>query len=332
MRTSSNIVKMKTFTFAILTLLASALAAPAVVWKSSQPSHERVLHSSDDLSVADLMMGVLGDSEAPQASSLSAVVFLVGKGEDGSEQLTELASTGKLPRTSQRYEEATAVHHHVSGIEGPATVVREAARSANPGQQQHRVLVVSLDELSSKLASLGAPAEVEIDTAGAMQQQQGTKSKSATKRARELAQANVYIVNVDSARDSITEVDGTIISAISNKSVGAVVLAGVRSADEVKHERYLAAKRRMSVMEKEGNKILDARRRRLQEDAEDGAAENANDDLAGVYYVSMTPNILAGLLFGFLFLTITYVGITCMGAIQGGDTFTDKMPSIGREA
>jgi hypothetical protein len=314
---------MKTFTFIVSTLLASVLAAPAVVWKSSRPSNERFLHSSDDVSASDLLKGVLQDSEAPQAS-LPAVVFLVGKGEDGSEQLTELASTGKLPQTSEKYNDASAVYHHVSGIASSASMVREAAR-ANNG---HRVLQISLGELNSKLTSLSAPAEVEIDNSGAVH----STSKRANKRARELATANVFIVNVDSTRDA-TEIDTTIANTIGNKSVGSVILAGVRSVDEVKHERNLEAKRRMSIMEKEGNKILDARRRRLEQEEQGGdAAQNAYDDLAGVYYVAMTPNILAGLLFGFLFIFITYVGITCMGAIQGGDTFTDKMPSIGREA
>jgi hypothetical protein len=318
---------MKTFTFIIATLVASVLAAPAVVWKNSRPVNQRSLHSSDNVSASDLLKGVLQDSEAPQAS-LHAVVFLVGKGEDGSEQLTQLASSGKLPQTSGKYNDASAVYHHVSGIASSSTMVRDAARADNSGG--HRVLEVSLGELNSKLTSLSAPAEVEIDNSGTVQ----STSKRANKRARELAAANVFIVNIDSTLDT-TDLDSTIANTITNKSVGSVVLAGVRSVNEVKHERNLEAKRRMSIMEKEGNKILDGRRRRLEQEEEggDGAAQNnANDDLAGVYYVSMTPNILAGLLFGFLFTFITYVGITCMGAIQGGDTFTDKMPSIGREA
>lgn len=316
---------MKTFTLILSTLVASVLAAPAVVWTSGGPSNERSLHSSDDVSASDLLKGVLQDSEAPQAS-LPAVVFLVGRGEDGSEQLTQLASSGKLPQTSEKYNDASAVYHHVSGIASSFTMVRDAARANN----EHRVLEVSLGELNSKLTSLSAPAEVEIDNSGVMQ----STSKKANKRARELANANVFIVNIDSTVDT-TETDTTIANTISNKSVGSVVLAGVRSVDEVKHERNLEANRRMMiVMEKEGNRILDSRRRRLEQEEEegDGAAQNGSDDSSGVYYVYMTPNIFAGLLFGFLFVFVTYVGITCMGAIQGGDTFTDKMPSIGREA
>ena len=313
---------MKTITFILSTILASALAAPAVVWKNNQPSNERFLQSSEDLNASDLLKSVLQDSESPQAS-VAAVNFLVGKGEDGSEQLTELASNGKLPQTSEKYNDAFGVYHHVSGLESSATVVREAAR-ANNG---HRVLEVSLGEWNSKLASLGMPAEVEIDSTGVTQ---GT-SKKANKRARELAKANVYIVNVEARREA-TEIDGAISSTVSSKHVDSVVLAGIRSVEEVKHERYLTAKRRMSVMEKEGNKVVDARRRRLEEQGGDNAAQDANSDLAGTYYVSMTPNIFAGLLFGFLFITITYIGITCMGTIQGGDSFADKLPSIGREA
>jgi len=68
--------------------------------------------------------------------------------------------------------------------------------------------------------------------------------------------------------------------------------------------------------------------RRL-EDAGDDA--NAADN-SGVYYVNMTPNIFAGLLFMFLFTFVAYLGIACMSMIQGQDVYVNKLPSIGREA
>jgi hypothetical protein len=54
--------------------------------------------------------------------------------------------------------------------------------------------------------------------------------------------------------------------------------------------------------------------------------------MSGVYYVSMTPNILAGLLFFLLFAVVTYIGISCMGMISGVSVYETKKPSIGREA
>ncbi len=316
---------MKNCTLLFATLLSTALSAPAVVWHSSE-SNGRVLHSSEDLSSSDLFKNVL--SEAPEAD-LTAVVFLVGKGDDGSEQLSELASSGKLPETSAKYNDASGVYHHVSGIESSGSVVREAVRIYGDNNK-NRVLEVSLNEFSSKLASLEAPVEVEIDGAGTPTAV--SSNKSINKRARALAQADVYIVNV-SPTSNAGVIDSSITSAINSSRVGSVVLAGVRSVEEVKHERMLYNKRRMLKMEEDGNRMLEARgRRRLEEREGEEAEANGNDDLSGVYYVAMTPNIFSGLLFTFMFIVVTFLGISCMGDIQGGDTFVDKYPSLGREA
>jgi len=141
--------------------LSSALSAPAVVWHSSSDSNGRALHSSEDLSVSDLMKNVL--SEAPKADI--SVVFLVGKGADGSEQLSELASSGKLPETFAKYNDASGVYHSVSGIESTGAVVREAGRLYED-KNKNKVLEVSLNEFNSKLAAISAPVEVEIDSNG----------------------------------------------------------------------------------------------------------------------------------------------------------------------
>ena len=74
------------------------------------------------------------------------------------------------------------------------------------------------------------------------------------------------------------------------------------------------------------------KRHAAQEQEGEEAEANGNDDLSGVYYVAMTPNIFSGLLFTFMFIVVTFVGISCMSDIQGGDTFVDKYPSLGREA
>jgi hypothetical protein len=315
-------ITMKLCTLIATTLASSAFAAPALVWKNGRPEQQRFLHSSESISSAELLINALPVSEAPDASSLS-VIFLVSKGDDGSEQLSELTSSGKLPETSQKYNDATEIYHHVSGIESTSTMVRDAARMSST----KRALEVSLMEFTNKLNALDHPAasEIEIDIQGNSFK---PASKSASKRSKDLAKASVLVVNI-SAKDDVSDADAAIRSAIDNKRVDAVVLAGIRSVHEVKHERYLMSKRRVTTMEQEGNKVLDARRRRLEQGDDEG--NNQDADMSGVYYVAMTPNILSGLLFLVLFIVIAFTGISCMGAIQGQDVFTDKLPSIGRE-
>lgn len=308
---------MKLFQAWILSSLwASAVAAPAVVWKKNRREGARSLHRSDSIKPSDLMQDVLEDVP-PSDSSLASVVFLVNKAQDGSESFSELASSGKLPKTSEKYSHASGIYHHVSGIESSSAMVRET-RSADNG---HFVLQVSLEELNTKLTS--SPQEMEISDNGTM-----AKSKSAGKRARDMAKANVLVVLVEPDH---TDIDRTVAKTIDNANVETVVLAGIRSAEEVKHERYLMSKHRHNKMEKEGRRVLDARRRRLEEDKGD-EEDNDNGDMTGVYYVAMTPNILSGLLFGLLFVTVTYIGVTCMAQISGQDVYVNKMPTIGREA
>ena len=52
---------------------------------------------------------------------------------------------------------------------------------------------------------------------------------------------------------------------------------------------------------------------------------------ADVYYVTMTPNILSGLLFALLFVVVVAVGLGCMNDIEGGTVFVQKKPDVGRE-
>ena len=324
-----------------VTLFSTVLAAPAVVWKKNdiqRTTNDRFLHSSEVVTTLDLMEDVLLSSEDPQQPTISAVVFLVGKSNDGSEQLTELASSGKLPLTYQKYDEAAAVHHYVSGLESTSSLARDSSQNGS------KVAKISLSELNYKLSSLGSPSEMEIDMNGGMaspsvSSPSGTSKAAAAgkKREREISNADVLIVDVNAKHD-VDLLDSSVVSTIDSPYVRSVVLAGIRSVDEVKHERYLASKRRMTVMEENGNQILDSRRRRLEQDEQQQQNNNANgnnnggDDMSGVYYVYMTPNIFAGLLFMLLFVVITWIGVSCMGAVQGQDTFTDKMPSIGREA
>jgi hypothetical protein len=101
--------------------------------------------------------------------------------------------------------------------------------------------------------------------------------------------------------------------------------------DEVKEERKQLYQRKLQLMDTVGRTLLGSPSRRLEQDGEN-ANNNGNQDLSGVYYVSMTPNIFAGLLFAFLFTFITLIAVSCMGMISGQDTYVSKYPSIGREA
>ena len=66
-------------------------------------------------------------------------------------------------------------------------------------------------------------------------------------------------------------------------------------------------------------------RRRLEEGGE-------SIDLDNLYYVLITPNILAGVLFTGLFFFVTFLGMGCMNQIEGQTIFFAKQPPIGREA
>eukprot|EP00934_Nitzschia_sp_Nitz4_P008167 Nitzschia sp. Nitz4//scaffold60_size111251//68031//68885//NITZ4_004153-RA/size111251-processed-gene-0.33-mRNA-1//-1//CDS//3329555582//8157//frame0 len=277
----------------VSSLLVACSAAPAVVWKKN--SQQRFLHSSEEVPAASLL------TEALQDSTLS-VVFLMEKSADGSESLSELASNGKLPVTAEKYSEAHGIFHQVSGVESTPAVLRASSAIA-----EEPVLSVSMSELSNKLN--GAAVQEDV-------------SPKVAKRAGQVANASVLVVSVDPKMDSAV-LDQTLASTIDHDKVQTVVLAGIRSVEEVKRDRVMAAQQRRSLMKV----VQKSSRRRL----EDGA-EEANDDMAGVYYVSITPNILAGMMSFSFFLFITWIGITCMGAISGQDVYVSKMPSVGREA
>ena len=147
-------------------------------------------------------------------------------------------------------------------------------------------------------------------------------SLSHYKAAVESDASNLVVVNV-SADASPSDIDAAVTSAIEDSKVGSVVLTAVRGLSEVKLERNANAKKSMYKMQPKNNG-----RRRL-EDAEDG--NDNGDDTAGIYFVHFTPNIFAGLLFMFFFLSVTYVGIGCMGMIAGQDVYVSKYPTIGRE-
>jgi hypothetical protein len=310
---------MKRVSIAFLAGVYAASAAPLVVWTSSEQSAPNV-HTSSEAQSADIF-GELLRSDAGEAS-LAGVVFVLGRNGDGSEGLSYLASEGSLPEVSSKYSSANCLHHHhVAGIQSGPSVVRDLAR----GNAKHSVLEVSMSEFENKLASLNKlEEEAEVSAAGSV-------SKTAGKRARQLKKANVLVVKVDASTDP-SAIDNAVASAIDNTSVATVVLTSVRAVAEVKLEREMLSRKKLEAMQKAGRRLVANKARRLEDADGDDGNNNNNDDLSGVYYVSMTPNIFAGLLFFFMFATTTYIGITCMGQIQGQDVYVSKMPAIGREA
>mmetsp|Transcript_29153 Transcript_29153/g.38343 ORF Transcript_29153/g.38343 Transcript_29153/m.38343 type:complete len:285 (+) Transcript_29153:101-955(+) len=48
-------------------------------------------------------------------------------------------------------------------------------------------------------------------------------------------------------------------------------------------------------------------------------------------YIRITPDILAGLLFGFMFIFIVILGLTCLSSLQTPEYFAKVKPALGRE-
>ena len=325
-RTAIFTMKTTSIALVLIAVLRTAAAAPALVWRSGVDSSQSsyVVHTSEAVQAADVLEQaiVASDSENLQ------VLFLLGRSADGSETLSTLASDGSLPGVADKYSSAQSVHHNVAGMEGPSTLVHRVSEL----RPNSRALQVSLTEFTSKLADLHNSNEEEMQVHA-----DGAMSKSAkannNKRARALADANVLVVHVDAASTTAAEIDSAVVSAIESNKVDSVVLSAVRSHDEVKHERDMMARNRFLAQKAAGERLLDQRRRRLDEqDGGDGGGNNNNQDTAGVYFVQMTPNILAGILFFFMFAFCTWLGITCMGMISGQTVYVNKMPAIGREA
>lgn len=131
--------------------------------------------------------------------------------------------------------------------------------------------------------------------------------------------ATILIVKVPN-RVPRDEIDVIVNSAIDHSNIHSVILLGVRSLDEVRYE-----KTRFS------NKV--PRRRHLEDQGNNN--QDNNDDYytpSGIYYVMMTPNIMAGILFMLFFTFATNIGIMNLNMISATDVYVKKYYSIGKEA
>lgn len=303
-------------------IITSALAAPAIIWKKAggKAKQEQTLHINKYTDASNLIKDVVSAStsvsshakDSTTKSSLACVIFLIGRDEQGNEGLSHLGQNGKLPETKKRYEDAESVFYNVDNLESQHTVAKDAKKGLmSSSKNKDEVLHVSLDELISKLESM-EKVEAEVSATGEV-----ITNKARRKRTKALENASVLIVHAG-VDENISSLDLAMSSSIDHGKVGSTILAGIRSTDEVKRARKLISKMQTRKFSN----------RRL----EDAGDDDANADYSGVYYVNMTPNIFAGLLYMFLFTFVTYLGVGCMVNIQGQDVYVDKMPSIGREA
>lgn len=292
-------------------------AAPAIVWKAgSAPASPS--HISERTDTRSLLTSTLNNNDEDASSSksgLSAVIFLVGRDADGSEGLLSMAAEGKLPGVQAEHAHADSIHYHVDGVESSRTVARDARLSGG-----ENVVEVALEEFHRKLDSLAQSVQEETEE---------KLTKSEQKRRRAISEADVLIVSVTD-KDTAAKIDASIVKAIHSSLVQNVILSSIRSTDEVKRSRKLAVVEKM--MNKSAARSANAGRRRLDENDENNNNNGGDQQQEeGVYYVNMTPNIFAGLLFFFMFVFVTHLGLSCMNMIEGQDVYVKKMPAIGRE-
>lgn len=324
-----TLLKMK-FAAILITLVASTSAAPALIWKNSRTG-ESMTHSSKEVSASTLFASTVKAAPTDEMS-LGTVFFLVGRDEHGNEGLSHLTSSGALPSVSSKYEDAHSIYYNVDGVESSNTVSQHCKKGLQSKKTDKHVVETTLTQFNLKLKSLHESAslveEAEILPTGQMI----PKAKKAERRhKRALDAAKVLIVNVDAKEHS--SLDSAVHAAIESEQVDSVVLSAIRSVGEVKRARSLTARERLSMMKTVPARNGKRMSRRL-EDADDAAADDdaADEEEEGTYYVNMTPNILAGILYTVFFFLTAYTGITCMSLIEGQDVYVTKYPGIGREA
>ena len=304
-------------------------AAPAIVWKAGGSSPAAPSYISEQIDTRSLLTSTFNNNDDSSASTgLSAVIFLVGRDADGSEGLVSMAASGKLPGVQEKHAHADSIHYHVDGVESSRTVARDARLSGGMN-----VVEVALEEFHRKLASLAQSEQdegaIEEEMASAVVEGGKKAKKAEQKRRRAISEADVLIVSVTD-KDNAAAIDSSIVKAIESKVVQNVILSSIRSTDEVKRSRTLAVVDKMNKSARSASSV--AGRRRLDENNENNNDNNGNQQQEeGVYYVNMTPNIFAGLLFFFMFVFVTHLGLSCMNMIEGQDVYVKKMPAIGRE-
>ncbi len=188
---------MKAVTTILAALFTSAAAAPAIVWSGQSNG---VNHSSEATHLSGLV-------ESNDRSS-SSVVFIVERDEHKSERLSTLTASGALPKVSSKYEEASAIHHSVRGIE----TVSKAAKELGG------LTAITLEEYASHSSEKKASINHDGKVSG-----------------------EITVVSIPKESNP-SDIDSIVAAAIEDANIGSVVLTSVRGTSEVKFERELSAK------------------------------------------------------------------------------------------
>jgi len=207
---------------------------------------------------------LISEASLAEDSNGLSLVFVVQRAKDGSDGLSALAREGGLPLTQNAM--GATVYTHVEGLEGPRAALRHASLT-------DKAAITELPMLAGKVSNNIAA------------------SKKKSNRA--LREAKTVIVSIDDSVDA-ADLDAAIAKYITDENVSSVILTGARSALETKIAKKMEKKARRTQRK--------APRRRLEQEDGDENEDGGDADQAGVYYVNMTPNILAGLFFFFFFL------------------------------
>lgn len=261
----------------LLLVLAASVgltsAAPAIVWKagSTTSSSSGPSHISNAIDTRSLLSAVSNTNhEESSQSALAAVIFLVGRNADGSEGLSSLASSGKLPGVQDKHRLAHEVHHHVQGVESSRTVAKDAQLS----ELGNNVAEVSMEEFQRKLSSI---AQTTVEEGGAATDDSTKVTKAEQKRRRAISEADVLVVTIG-PNDDAAKIDAAIVAAIDSSSVRNVILSTIRSTSEVKHARKLAVLDKYIATTKNNEaRSYDGTGRRLEDEANNENGQNNNN-------------------------------------------------------
>jgi len=275
--------------------LYCSYATPVIVWK--KPTLESSsIYSSKSVDVLTLISSVISSSSLKNIDNwfFSLVIFIIDRKVDGTEGLNRLLYQGpeKIPNIAEKYDKAHSIHTHVSGVKGHSYVAKKVEQISGSPE---RVKVISLHEFKRKLTEL--------------------KQNTA---------ADILIVKV-SNNFSNEKVDVNVNAAIENSNINTVLLMGVSALDELHYEK--------TIWKNINSPLTFSGRRHLEDQVNNNNEDNeVYYTPSGIYYVKMTPNIMAGILFMIFFTFATYIGIMKLNMISATDVYVKKYYSIGKEA
>lgn len=348
-------------------LLVVTHAVPAIVFTKQPLSTTSTTSSSTstshDIPISDLLSSIIIPTTTTSLTdditkSMISIMFLLDRNITSGQELV----TTTVPYLLQTMEAVVSNNHnndnnhihvqqhlHITGLESHVTVKNMIHKTYQENSSNHMItpVIVTMDELMTfKLnmtvssSSQNNEGMIIIHPDATMMTTTTTSQKKLSKRQVAIQKANFFIVPIpyendnDSTNDERTTIIDTIVlQSLQHTNVQNVIVSGIRSIEEVKYERDMIMRRQLLQMNHDIRRTSnnnDINHRRLEDKQQNNY--NNNNQLAGVYYVQMTPNILSGLLFFVLFSCVIMIGISCMNMISGQDVYVSKMPYIGREA